>query len=118
MLTCSKPRSLNRRRAVSESNWRVRCFFRSLNPSSPAIARSVTVGIELHDFSCITKLCSAITFAMTNAATRHAEPVRHDESQQPAEAPVLTREILTLAAVVVLGAIMTVLDATIVNVAL
>jgi EmrB/QacA subfamily drug resistance transporter len=32
--------------------------------------------------------------------------------------PVLTREILTLAAVVVLGAIMTVLDATIVNVAL
>jgi EmrB/QacA subfamily drug resistance transporter len=33
-------------------------------------------------------------------------------------APVLTREILTLAAAVVLGAIMTVLDATIVNVAL
>src|SRR5438093_11896933 len=34
------------------------------------------------------------------------------------EAPVLTREILTLAAVFVLGAIMTILDATIVNVAL
>src|SRR5947207_3139497 len=33
-------------------------------------------------------------------------------------APVLTREILTLASVVVLGAIMTILDATIVNVAL
>ena len=32
--------------------------------------------------------------------------------------PLLTREILTLAAVVVLGAIMTILDATIVNVAL
>src|SRR5215813_12488362 len=32
--------------------------------------------------------------------------------------PLLTREILTLSAVVVLGAIMTILDATIVNVAL
>ena len=32
--------------------------------------------------------------------------------------PLLTREILTLAAVFVLGAIMTILDATIVNVAL
>src|ERR1700732_4778827 len=32
--------------------------------------------------------------------------------------PLLTREILTLAAVVVLGAIMTILDGTIVNVAL
>ncbi len=39
-------------------------------------------------------------------------------SQLPAEAPLLTPEILSLAAVVVLGAIMTVLDATIVNVAL
>jgi EmrB/QacA subfamily drug resistance transporter len=39
-------------------------------------------------------------------------------SQRSAAPPVLTREILTLAAVVVLGAIMTVLDATIVNVAL
>jgi hypothetical protein len=39
-------------------------------------------------------------------------------SQRAAAPPVLTREILTLAAVVVLGAIMTVLDATIVNVAL
>src|SRR6266498_4631601 len=37
---------------------------------------------------------------------------------QQANAPVLTREILTLASVVVLGAIMTILDATIVNVAL
>src|SRR5262245_27368996 len=55
---------------------------------------------------------------MTNSPTHLAERVRHDESQQPAEAAVLTREILTLAAVVVLGAIMTVLDATIVNVAL
>src|SRR5436305_6919523 len=34
------------------------------------------------------------------------------------EAPVLTREIVAPAAVVVLGAIMTILDATIVNVAL
>src|SRR5262245_44006648 len=55
---------------------------------------------------------------MTNPATQLAESVRHDVSRLPAEAPVLTREILTLAAVVVLGAIMTVLDATIVNVAL
>jgi MFS family permease len=39
-------------------------------------------------------------------------------SQPSVAAPVMTREILTLAAVVVLGAIMTVLDATIVNVAL
>ncbi len=37
---------------------------------------------------------------------------------QQVNAPVLTREILTLASVVVLGAIMTILDATIVNVAL
>jgi EmrB/QacA subfamily drug resistance transporter len=37
---------------------------------------------------------------------------------RPAQAPVMTREILTLAAVVVLGAIMTILDATITNVAL
>src|SRR5262245_9520523 len=37
---------------------------------------------------------------------------------RPTDAPVLTREILSLAAVVVLGAIMTILDATIVNVAL
>src|SRR3989440_2502846 len=42
-----------------------------------------------------------------------------NEHNQPAGGqPLLTREILTLAAVVVLGAIMTVLDATIVNVAL
>jgi EmrB/QacA subfamily drug resistance transporter len=55
---------------------------------------------------------------MTESATQLEEPVRRDVSQRTAEAPVLTREILTLAAVVVLGAIMTVLDATIVNVAL
>ena len=40
----------------------------------------------------------------------------HNEA--PGGQPLLTREILTLAAVVVLGAIMTILDATIVNVAL
>jgi EmrB/QacA subfamily drug resistance transporter len=40
------------------------------------------------------------------------------EAHQRQETPALTREILTLAAVVVAGAIMTVLDATIVNVAL
>ena len=40
------------------------------------------------------------------------------DTQQQVNAPVLTREILTLASVVVLGAIMTILDATIVNVAL
>jgi EmrB/QacA subfamily drug resistance transporter len=52
-------------------------------------------------------------------ASHEAEPGRGGAvSQRPAKAPVLTREILTLAAVVVLGAIMTVLDATIVNVAL
>src|SRR6266508_5478955 len=44
------------------------------------------------------------------------EPSTHGGQQ--VNAPVLTREILTLAAVVVLGAIMTILDATIVNVAL
>jgi EmrB/QacA subfamily drug resistance transporter len=37
---------------------------------------------------------------------------------RPTDAPVLTREILSLAAVVVLGTIMTILDATITNVAL
>jgi len=42
-----------------------------------------------------------------------------DAHNEPAAGqPLLTREILTLAAVVVLGAIMTILDATIVNVAL
>jgi len=55
---------------------------------------------------------------MSSSATQQIEPVRQDISQPTAGAPVLTREILTLAAVVVLGAIMTVLDATIVNVAL
>ena len=40
------------------------------------------------------------------------------EMQQAANPPAVTPEILTLAAVVVLGAIMTILDATIVNVAL
>jgi EmrB/QacA subfamily drug resistance transporter len=55
---------------------------------------------------------------MTDSAQQLEDPVKHRVSQQPAEAPVLTREILTLSAVVVLGAIMTVLDATIVNVAL
>src|SRR5262249_36696946 len=51
-------------------------------------------------------------------AAQLQEPRRHDVAQEPAEGSVLTREILTLAAVVVLGAIMTVLDATTVNVAL
>jgi MFS family permease len=52
-------------------------------------------------------------------ASHEAEPGRGGAvAQRPAKAPVLTREILTLATVVVLGAIMTVLDATIVNVAL
>jgi EmrB/QacA subfamily drug resistance transporter len=41
-----------------------------------------------------------------------------ESEAQPQGETVLTREILTLAAVVVLGAIMTILDATIVNVAL
>jgi EmrB/QacA subfamily drug resistance transporter len=55
--------------------------------------------------------------------TSQQTPVR--PAEQPAERgqpgqrePVLTREIVTLAAVVVLGSIMTILDATIVNVAL
>src|SRR5262245_15501248 len=55
---------------------------------------------------------------MTDLLTQQGEPEQQDAPQQPAEASVLTREILTLSAVVVLGAIMTVLDATIVNVAL
>src|SRR5215467_4210952 len=41
-----------------------------------------------------------------------------EHNGQPGGQPLLTREILTLAAVFVLGAIMTILDATIVNVAL
>jgi EmrB/QacA subfamily drug resistance transporter len=49
---------------------------------------------------------------MTATATPTASPATD------ASPPVLTREILTLAAVIVLGAIMTILDATIVNVAL
>jgi EmrB/QacA subfamily drug resistance transporter len=44
--------------------------------------------------------------------------MRREVSERSAATQVLTREILTLAAVVVLGAIMTILDATIVNVAL
>jgi EmrB/QacA subfamily drug resistance transporter len=55
---------------------------------------------------------------MVTSATPQEEPARRREVSQRSAAPVLTREILTLAAVVVLGAIMTVLDATIVNVAL
>src|SRR5918911_4291284 len=42
----------------------------------------------------------------------------HVETQPPGNAAALTGEIVALAAVVVLGAIMTILDATIVNVAL
>src|SRR5262245_65416166 len=54
-----------------------------------------------------------------SATPQLRERLRQDAVQtSSAGAPVLTREILTLAAVVVLGAIMTVLDATIVNVAL
>ncbi len=55
---------------------------------------------------------------VTSATRQKAASGRPEVSQQPVVAPVLTREILTLAVVVVLGAIMTVLDATIVNVAL
>ena len=54
-------------------------------------------------------------------ATRQPTPKTAERQQHPARAAedgVLTREILSLAAVFVLGAIMTVLDATIVNVAL
>jgi EmrB/QacA subfamily drug resistance transporter len=49
---------------------------------------------------------------MTATSTPAADPAA------PAPTPVLTRQILILAAVIVLGAIMTILDATIVNVAL
>jgi EmrB/QacA subfamily drug resistance transporter len=72
--------------------------------------------------------------ARHGTAPRAPEPVRHGTAPRPAELarhgtsprapehpggqPLLTREILTLAAVVVLGSIMTILDATIVNVAL
>src|SRR5262245_33127650 len=55
---------------------------------------------------------------MGNTAIQHGEPRTQAVSERPPEASALTREILTLAAVVVLGAIMTVLDATVVNVAL
>jgi EmrB/QacA subfamily drug resistance transporter len=51
-------------------------------------------------------------------ATPPPGPLAPEIEAQPQGDPVLTREILTLAAVVVLGAIMTILDATIVNVAL
>ena len=55
--------------------------------------------------------------------TSHETPVRLAEQPEQRGQPgqrdrVLTREIVTLAAVVVLGSIMTILDATIVNVAL
>ncbi len=66
---------------------------------------------------------------MTSNETAHRdarapgrEPARHGAVPQgkvpPDGPPLLTREILSLAAVVVLGSIMTILDATIVNVAL
>ena len=52
--------------------------------------------------------------------TSHEVPVRQPAQQQGSgqRDRLLTREIITLAAVVVLGSIMTILDATIVNVAL
>ncbi len=55
---------------------------------------------------------------MSESTTQLREPLSKDVARPSPEAPVLTREILTLAVVVVLGAIMTILDATIVNVAL
>ena len=55
------------------------------------------------------------TTTNTNPDSR---PAPASETGQTAGQTVLTREILTLAAVVVLGAIMTILDATITNVAL
>jgi EmrB/QacA subfamily drug resistance transporter len=54
-------------------------------------------------------MCYKFRPEMVSRDLAHAEQVN---------APVLTREILSLASVVVLGAIMTILDATIVNVAL
>jgi EmrB/QacA subfamily drug resistance transporter len=59
------------------------------------------------------QLLSARELNVDGGRMTEALELRHEAS-----APVLTREILTLAAVVVLGAIMTILDATIVNVAL
>src|SRR5215475_3915361 len=59
---------------------------------------------------------------LTDATDMAAQPdgsCQMNGHNEPADGqPLLTREILTLAAVVVLGAIMTILDATIVNVAL
>src|SRR5262245_13850108 len=55
---------------------------------------------------------------MGDTATQQTDSQSRVVSERPPERPALTREILTLAAVVVLGAIMTVLDATVVNVAL
>src|SRR5579859_1885375 len=52
------------------------------------------------------------------AATARGSSQMDAHNEPAAGQPLLTREILTLAAVVVLGAIMTILDATIVNVAL
>jgi MFS family permease len=57
-------------------------------------------------------------FFVTSARSAGGARNLHEVSRRSAAPPVLTREIVTLAAVVVLGAIMTVLDATIVNVAL
>jgi EmrB/QacA subfamily drug resistance transporter len=63
-------------------------------------------------------ICYKLLVATRQQAIEEAANPRELSQPSAAQAPVLTHEILTLAAVVVLGAIMTVLDATIVNVAL
>src|SRR5262249_49757722 len=101
-----------------DRSCRVRCFLRSLSPGSAATPWHCTTERRVSQNTLHHKSLTCYNFGMTNSAAQLAEPVRHDDSQQRAEVPALTREILTLAAVVVLGAIMTVLDATIVNIAL
>src|SRR5262249_26476421 len=59
-----------------------------------------------------------LALSRRHGVAQRRDAVPRGEWQQLAASPVLTRELLTLTAVVVLGAIMTVLDATIVNVAL
>lgn len=61
---------------------------------------------------------SAMTESITTNTHEPISPAGTDVREQDEADPLLTPEILALAAVVILGAIMTILDATIVNVAL
>src|SRR5260370_27014759 len=75
---------------------------------------SAMAGVLVDPDRRIARAAIVLTTAVPDAAAPGAGPQR----PAPGGQPLLTREILTLAVVVVLGSIMTILDATIVNVAL